>query len=198
MSIHAPERPTNLAPVPSDGDSGAAVANRPRRARFGGATVLAGSALAISALATVVSAVGLVVADKPAQHTVIVPAPPSVYTAAETAAAKDAACMAWVSASEAMAKNGNAVANAPLGWDEPETRDAIGIEARSALVQKAHLMSQVDVATPAEIKASIHDFLVAHNDYEEATMRRMGSEADAATDRINAAVVSVNRLCGLG
>ncbi|WP_067856809.1 hypothetical protein [Mycolicibacterium wolinskyi] len=159
---------------------------------------MASAALAISALASIVSAAALIRPDKAAEHTVIVPAPPPTYSAAESATAKEQACTAWLSASEAMAKTGNAVANAPLGWDEPETKEAIGMEARTALVQKAYLMSQVGPATPHETREGIREFVLAHGDYEEATMRRMGSEADAAIDRMNAAVKTVNTTCGLG
>lgn len=193
MSIDAPERPISLPPPPADDSRGGKVVTRPRRvAGF----VVAGSALVVCALAVAVSAVGLILPDVPAQHIVIVPPAAPVYSAAETAAAKDRACTAWLSSSEAMARASNAVADAPPGWDNLETKDAIGVEARTALVQIAYLKSQVGSATPQDIAAGVHDYLVATVDQEEAAMRRMGSQVDAAIDRVNVAVESVNKLCG--
>ncbi|MDO3240974.1 hypothetical protein P5W04_12680 [Mycobacteroides abscessus subsp. abscessus] len=74
--------------------------------------------------------------------------------------------------------------------------DARGVEARTALVQMAYLKSQVDPATPQDIAAGVHEYLVATVDQEEAAMRRMGSQVDAAIDRANVAVETVNKLCG--
>ncbi|MGV7254549.1 hypothetical protein PJI20_10295 [Mycobacterium kansasii] len=162
-----------------------------------GAAVAAWAVLAVSAAAVVFSGIVLVRPETPGVHTVVVPPAPPTFTAAEIANAKQEACAAWVSASTTMAAAGKAVADAPGGWNNPETQDAIAFEARTTLVQSAYLRSKVGPATPPEIAQPIHDYLVASFEQEDATMRRVGSERNAAIDRSNVAVDKVNAACGL-
>src|SRR5262249_13298193 len=118
------------------------------------------------------------------------------YSAADASAAKSRACAAWEVTSAAMAKASRSAATAPSDWTDPQTRAAHGYEARTALVESAFLTSQVGPATPRELATAIHDYLVATFDQEDATMRRVGSQVNAAVDRGNSAVDRVNAACG--
>ncbi|KMV22059.1 hypothetical protein ACT16_13090 [Mycobacterium heckeshornense] len=89
------------------------------------------------------------------------------------------------------------MAEAPRGWEDPRKKEALGYEARTTLVENAFLESQVSAATPPQVAGLIHDYVVANWDQEEATMRRMGSQVDAAIDRGNAAIEKLNAVCGL-
>jgi hypothetical protein len=95
-----------------------------------------------------------------------------------------------------MAQASRGAAAAPSDWTDPQTRAAHGYEARTALVESAFLESQVGPATPPDLATAIHDYLVATFDQEDATMRRVGSQVNAAVDRSNAAVDRVNAACG--
>ena len=75
-------------------------------------------------------------------------------------------------------------ANAPGDWNSPIFQDAVAFEARTNLTQTAYLRGQVGPATPPEIAVPIHDYLVATFDQEDATMRRMNSQRDAAIDTV--------------
>jgi hypothetical protein len=132
-----------------------------------------------------------------AVHTVIVPPPAPAFSGAEVAAAKQRACDAWLVAGGAIAEAGNAVADAPHGWDDPLKMAARGTQARAVLIEGQYLADQVGPATPADLAESIHEYLVATFDQEHATMRKMGTQVDAAIDRGNAAVHKVNAACGL-
>ena len=65
--------------------------------------------------------------------------------------------------------------------------DARGTEARTALVEGAYLESQVSPQFLRNWLVAIHDYLVATFDQEDATMHKMGTQVDAAIDRVNAA-----------
>ena len=60
------------------------------------------------------SAVMLVRPAPAALHTLIMPPPAPVYSAAEVTAATERACAAWSVAGEAMTSASNAVADAPM------------------------------------------------------------------------------------
>jgi hypothetical protein len=183
--------PPNQPPPPSP------LAPPPVRTGRGG-LLLACLALILALAAAVFGGVVLARPVVPVAETVMVvpPAPPT-FSPAEVAAAKQQACAAWNTASTTSARAGDAVTNAPKDWNNPVTQDAVGVEARTNLTQSTYLRGQIVAATPPEIAGPIHDYLVAIFDQEDATMRRMGSQVDAAIDRENAATDTVNAACGL-
>jgi len=159
--------------------------------------VLACAVLAVSAGAAVFSGVVLARPQVPVAETVtVVPPAPPTFTPAEVTAAKQQACAAWNTATTSSARAGDAVTNAPKDWNNPVTQDAIALEARTNVTEGAYLRQQVGPATPPEIALPIHNYLVAISDQEDATMRRMGTQVDAAIDRENAATDEVNAACG--
>lgn len=189
----APPLAIGYAPPPTDDFLPVPAGAGPRR----GALVGVVTALVIAGGAAVFSAVMLVRPAPAALHTVIVPPPTPVYSATEIATATERACAAWSVAGEAMTSASNAVADAPHGWDDPVKMDARGTEARTALVESAYLENQVTPPVPPELTSAIHDYLVATFDQEDATMHKMGTQVDAAIDRVNAAKHRVNAACGL-
>jgi hypothetical protein len=189
----APPLSTGYARPPTDDFPPVPAGAEPRR----GALVGAVTALVIAGGAVVFSTVMLVRPAPTALHTLIVPPPAPVYSAAEVTTATERACAAWSVAGEAMTSASNAVAAAPHGWDDPVKMDARGTEARTALVEGAYLENQVTPAVPPELTSAIHDYLVATFDQEDATMHKMGTQVDAAIDRVNAAKHRVNAACGL-
>jgi hypothetical protein len=156
------------------------------------------TAFAVAAGAAVFSAVMLARPAPAAVHTVIMPPSAPIYSATEVTAATATACDAWSVAGEAMARASNVAADAPSSWDDPQTRETHGYEARTALIEGAYLEASIQPAAPAELRSAIHDFLVATFDQEDATMHKMGSQVDAAVGRGNIAVGKVNAACGLG
>ena len=188
----APPLSTEYAPPSTDDFPPVPTGARPRSALVGAVT-----ALVIAGGAAVFSAVMLVRPAPAALHTVIVPPPTPVYSAAEVTAASERACVAWSIAGESMARASSAAADAPRSWDDPVTRDAHGYEARTALIESEFLASQVGPAVRPELAGAIHEYLVAAFDQEDATMHKMGTQVDAAVDRGNGAVDRVNAACGL-
>jgi hypothetical protein len=174
----------DLPPIP--------VADGPRR----GALACGVTALVVTAGAAMFSAVMLARPAPAAVHTIVMPPPAPVYSAEEVAAARAQVCKAWEVTSTAMAQATRSAAAAPAEWDDPLTREAHGYEARIALVESSYLESQLAPATPGELASAIHTYLVATFDQEDATMRKMGSQVNAAIDRGNAAIDRVNVACG--
>jgi hypothetical protein len=181
---HQPPPPSSLPPPPV------------RTGR--GGLLLACLALILALAAAAFSGVVLARPVVPVSETVmVVPPDPPTFSPAEVAAAKQQACAAWNTASTTSARGGDAVTNAPKDWNSPIFQDAVVFEARTNLTQSTYLRGQVGPATPPEIAGPIHDYLVAIFDQEDATMRRMGTQVDAAIDRENAATDKVNAACGL-
>jgi len=190
----APPESTGYSPPPRDDFPPVSAEARPRRGALAGAV----TAFVIAGGAAIFSAVMLVRPAPAALHTVIVPPPAPVYSAAEVTAATERACTAWSVAGDAITRASNAVADAPHGWDDPVKMDARGTEARTALVESAYLQSHVAPPVPPELKSAINAYLVATFDQEDATMHKMGTQVDAAIDRVNAAKDRANAACGLG
>jgi len=161
-----------------------------------GALAGAVTALLFTASAAVLSAVILARPAPAALHTVVVPPPAPVYSAEDIAAARAQVCHAWEFTSTTMAQATRNAAAAPAEWDDPLTREAHGYEARIALIESSYLESQLVPATPMELASAINAYLVATFDQEEATIRKMGSQANAAIDQGNAAIDRVNSECG--
>lgn len=181
---YAPPPTGDLPPVP--------VTGRPRRGALAGAV----TALIVTAGAALFSGVMLARPAPAALHTMVMPPPAPVYSAEEIAAARQKVCEAWEVTSTTMAQATRNAAAAPADWDDPLTREAHGYEARIALVESSYLESLLAPAAPVELASAIHAYLVATFDQEDATMRKMGSQANAAIDRGNAAIDRVNAACG--
>jgi hypothetical protein len=190
----APPISPGYAPPPTDELPPIPAARGPRRGALTGAV----TAFAVTAGAAVFSAVMLARPAPAALHTVIMPPSAPTYSAAEVTAATTTACDAWSVAGEAMERASNVAADAPSSWDDPQTREAHGYEARTALIESAYLEASIHPATPPGLRSAIHDYLVATFDQEDATMHKMGSQVDAAVDRGDIAVGKVNAACGLG
>ena len=191
MTTYAPKV---TAPPPNvGGDASPVVVAGPNR----GVVLAAAIALAVCAVSALFSAFGFVSSPAAPTHTLIVPPPPTTHSATELAAAKRMACDAWATATSTIAEANRAAADAPLNWNDPQTMQALSSEARITLVQTDYLRSRVTSATPADIAMGIHDYVVASVDQEEATLRRAGSQVNAAVDRANVAIDKVNAACGL-
>jgi hypothetical protein len=162
-----------------------------------GLLLAAAAALVLAAGAAAFSWAMLVRPAPHAVHTLIMPPSAPALSGAEVAAAKERACDAWLASGGAIAEAGNAVADAPHGWDDPLKMAARGAQARTVLIEGQYLADQVDPATPADLAESIHEYLVATFDQEHATMQTLGTQVDTAIDRANAAVHKVNAACGL-
>ena len=166
------------------------------RPRWGFHVLAAAVALVLAAGAAASSAAMLVRPAPHAVHTVIVPPTAPTYSAADASAAKSRACAAWEVTSSAMAQasRGEDTATAPSDWTDPQTRAAHGYEARSASF-KALFLEVEEVGPATRQTGRDHDYLVATFDQEDATMRRVGSQVNAAVDRSNAAVDRVDAAC---
>jgi hypothetical protein len=182
-----PHQPPPPLPVPPP----------PVRTERGG-LLLACLALILALAAAVFGGLVLARPVVPVAETVfVVPPAPPTFSPAEVAAAKQQACAAWNTAATATAHAAEVLAGAPGDWNNPIFQDAVGVEARTNLTQTAYLRGQVGPATPPEIAVPIHDYLVATFDQEDATMRRMNSQRNAAIDTLNAATDKVDAACGL-
>lgn len=166
--------------------------------RDGRVPVLLASTVFVLSAAALVFTGGLLGRTSPAatDTDVMVPPAPPAFSAAEIDAAKTQACRAWASASTATTRASNAVAAAPHGFDDPAKRDALAFETRTILVETTYLRGNISAATPVNVASPIHDYLISTFDQEDATMRRMGSQVDAAIDRENAAAERIDSACG--
>jgi hypothetical protein len=128
-------------------------------------------------------------------HTVIVPAGPTTYSSDQIAAAKQQTCAAWKVTSARMSEASAAAAATPQDWNNPQAQQALAAEARITVAESEYLRNQVSEATPPELTGPISDYLVASFDMEHWTMRRRGTQRDAAIDRGNAAANKVDAAC---
>lgn len=170
----------------------------PRPSRTGGprrGVVAAWVAVGAAAAAVAVSAVNVSTPRAAPVHTVVVPAGPATYTADQVSAAKQQTCAAWKVTSARMSEASTAAAATPQDWNNPQAQQALAAEARITLTESAYLRSQVSEATPPELTGPISDYLVASFDMEHWTMRRKGTQRDAAIDRGNAAANKVDAVC---
>ena len=97
------------------------------------------------------------------------------------------ACAAWSVAGEAMHERKQCRCGCSTWLGRPSEDGCTGNEARTALIEGAYLENQVEPAVPRNCVVQFMTYLVATFDQEDATMHKMGTQVDAAIDRVNAA-----------
>ena len=164
---------------------------------------LAVAAAAFVAAAGAAVACGLALAHpvEPARHTVNVAAPPpATYSSSDTQAAKTAACTAWDQAARAITLAGKQRASiaATTGRSSVETDEARTVEKRTMTAQVAFLRTQIGPATPADVEATITDWIATQIDSMHGVNVRNWSASNDAITRGNDLVDVIDAKCGLG
>lgn len=134
--------------------------------------------------------------DPPTQSASHVPVDQPVVPPSEVTAAKQKACTAWDSAAVAMTSASNAVADTPIGWDNPARQKARERESWVMLTQTAYLRSQIDPASPHELINLLREYNRLTLASQDAAVHRDGKAIDALIDQQNLITEKLEGLCG--
>ncbi|WP_195173719.1 hypothetical protein [Mycobacteroides abscessus] len=153
--------------------------------------------LAIAAIAAATAVTALIrPTDPPIQSAALVPVDQPVVPPSEVTAAKQKACAAWDSAAVAMTSASNAVADTPIGWDNPARQKARERESWVMLTQTAYLRSQIDPASPHELINLLREYNRLTIASQDAAVHRDGKAIDALIDQQNLITEKLEGLCG--
>lgn len=154
--------------------------------------------LVLCTAAMVMAAVALVRAHEPRPAPTVAPASAApTYTPGQVAAATVKTCTAWWSASSAMDDASNAVNESPgpAGWSNPARQQARDRETDITLAQTAYLKSQVDQATPAQLRHLLDQYNELSFAELDATVHHLGDQVDALFKQQNAVMADIDAQC---
>lgn len=151
--------------------------------------------LAAAAAVTAFAAAGRI--EKPRNSTVtVVPPSSSAISSTEMSIAKTKLCRDWDNAAVAMTAASNAVAAAPVGWDNPVRKQARRAESQVLLTQTAYLRARVDSGAPLELRRLVEEYNTLTIAKQDAAVHQDGKLVDALIDRQNSLVTTLDALCG--
>jgi len=135
--------------------------------------------------------------EKPQHSTVtvspLVSPPPS---STEMSSAKTKLCRDWDTAAVTMTAASNAVADAPVGWDNPVRKHARQAESQVLLTQTAYLRSRADSSAPLELRQLVEEYNTLTIAKQDAAVHQDGKLVDSLIDQQNALVTKLDALCG--
>ncbi|WP_131722427.1 hypothetical protein [Mycobacteroides abscessus] len=135
--------------------------------------------------------------DKPKFRTVTVsPVASPTPSPTEISSAKTKLCQDWDTAAVAMTAASNAVADTPVGWDNPVRKHARDAESQVLLAQTAYLRSRVDSVAPLKLRQLVEEYNTLTIAKQDAAVHHDGKLVDSLIDQQNALVTKLDALCG--